>query len=485
MILALEKPLFMPGLENLKANRNQVIPYLDEHNAFSWLQLLSGRYPQLAREFRSVFISREKQGRPHLIMGLGNYLSIQILVSKSELVSNLYFKNQLVWVVKERLPLESMPYNLIFNRLSMMMEMIRGQIPEQYADIPLLGGWTCDGITDELQSVATFTLPQIVITGQESAYDIFSFTEAVVLPSQESVQSFGQRGNQTFRGSVAYVPEKAAYISNLNRILEKMDEKKLLKAVVTRKAIIDLDGNEDALQLIAKVSKQNYQEYSYYFQWNQEAEWVGVSPEVMMIKEKQTIVAKPLAGTRKISYGNKTEDEIMKELLSDEKEDIEHSYAVNLILEDIQELIVKKEITVSEKKTILKTPYAYHIKSNISAQVNAGVHSFDVLARMYPPATIWGIPREEAGNILRKAEPFKRELFSGGLGFCRVNDDSNFALAIRTACLAAGKLHVFAGSGIVRKAVPENEWKETETKMSPFLSAIEIVKEREGEVEYA
>lgn len=82
--------------------------------------------------------------------------------------------------------------------------------------------------------------------------------------------------------------------------------------------------------------------------------------------------------------------------------------------------------------------------------------------------------------MLSEVEAFKREFFAGGFGYCRANDDSNFALTIRTAYLENGKLHVYAGGGIVENSKPENEWKETRTKMTPFIGNIEITNETKG-----
>ncbi len=50
----------------------------------------------------------------------------------------------------------------------------------------------------------------------------------------------------------------------------------------------------------------------------------------------------------------------------------------------------------------------------------------------------------------------------------------DLAIAIRTALVKDGRMHVQAGAGIVADSVPESEWQETRTKARAILRAAEI-----------
>ena len=75
-----------------------------------------------------------------------------------------------------------------------------------------------------------------------------------------------------------------------------------------------------------------------------------------------------------------------------------------------------------------------------------------------------------SGERIRKYEDIERGFFAGGLGFFTLEDDADFALAIRTARLSGTDLRVYAGSGIVKGSDPYREWVETTNKMAPFLT---------------
>ncbi len=48
------------------------------------------------------------------------------------------------------------------------------------------------------------------------------------------------------------------------------------------------------------------------------------------------------------------------------------------------------------------------------------------------------------------------------------------AIALRTAVIKDGKLHVQAGGGVVADSQPEAEWQETQNKARALLRAAEI-----------
>ena len=53
----------------------------------------------------------------------------------------------------------------------------------------------------------------------------------------------------------------------------------------------------------------------------------------------------------------------------------------------------------------------------------------------------------------------------------------DLAIAIRTAIVKDGKLHVQAGAGIVADSDPSSEWLETESKARAVLRAAELAEQ--------
>ena len=73
--------------------------------------------------------------------------------------------------------------------------------------------------------------------------------------------------------------------------------------------------------------------------------------------------------------------------------------------------------------------------------------------------------------IIDNLEPARRGLYGGAVGYLDFAGDMDTAIAIRTAVIKDGRLHVQAGAGIVADSVPALEWEETMNKARAMFRA--------------
>jgi anthranilate synthase component 1 len=66
----------------------------------------------------------------------------------------------------------------------------------------------------------------------------------------------------------------------------------------------------------------------------------------------------------------------------------------------------------------------------------------------------------------------RRNVYAGAVGYISWQDDTDLAIAIRTAVIRGGMLHVQAGAGIVADSNPEKEWEETVNKGRALVAAV-------------
>ena len=98
----------------------------------------------------------------------------------------------------------------------------------------------------------------------------------------------------------------------------------------------------------------------------------------------------------------------------------------------------------------------------------------DVFKAAFPAGTVTGAPKVRAMQIIDELEPVKRGVYSGAVGYLGFNGDMDVAIAIRTAVLKGGRLHVQAAAGVVADSIPESEWAETLHKARALLRAAEV-----------
>ncbi|HKX45094.1 MAG TPA: AMP-binding protein, partial [Planctomycetota bacterium] len=85
----------------------------------------------------------------------------------------------------------------------------------------------------------------------------------------------------------------------------------------------------------------------------------------------------------------------------------------------------------------------------VEGRCAAGVDALDVFKASFPAGTVTGAPKVRAMQIIDELEPVKRGVYSGAVGYLGFNGDMDVAIAIRTAVVKDGQLHVQAAAGIV------------------------------------
>jgi para-aminobenzoate synthetase component 1 len=104
--------------------------------------------------------------------------------------------------------------------------------------------------------------------------------------------------------------------------------------------------------------------------------------------------------------------------------------------------------------------------------VRAGVGLAEILHATFPGGSITGAPKLAAMEHIARFEPVGRGAAMGALGTVHANGDFELALTIRTFAIAAGRIHLWVGGGIVWGSDPEAEIEESWVKARPLLAAV-------------
>ena len=115
---------------------------------------------------------------------------------------------------------------------------------------------------------------------------------------------------------------------------------------------------------------------------------------------------------------------------------------------------------------------ASYVISNLAARL---VRS--MLRAILPAGTLSGAPKIRAMEIIDDLEPVKRGVYGGAVGYLAWNGNMDTAIAIRTAVIKDGELHVQAGAGIVADSVPALEWEETLNKRRAMFRAVALAEQ--------
>ncbi|HMV04536.1 MAG TPA: anthranilate synthase component I [Accumulibacter sp.] len=227
------------------------------------------------------------------------------------------------------------------------------------------------------------------------------------------------------------------------------------------------------LAVYRSLRSLNPSPYMFFFDF-EDFHVVGASPEILVRLDGDTVTVRPIAGTRRRGVSYDEDQTLAAELLADEKERAEHVQLLDLGRNDAGRVARVGTIKVTEHMIVERYSHVMHIVSNVEARLRPELGALDVLKATFPAGTVSGAPKVRAMEIIDELEPLKRGLYAGAVGYLGFNGDMDLAIAIRTAIVKDGQLHVQAGAGIVADSDPAAEWQETQNKARAVLHAAEL-----------
>ncbi|HEY9566777.1 MAG TPA: anthranilate synthase component I [Thalassobaculum sp.] len=200
---------------------------------------------------------------------------------------------------------------------------------------------------------------------------------------------------------------------------------------------------------------------------------VGSSPEILVRLRDGTVTIRPLAGTRRRGATADEDKALAAELLSDPKERAEHLMLLDLGRNDVGRVSEIGSVSVKEQFTVEQYSHVMHIASHVEGRIADGYDAIDALFAGFPAGTVSGAPKVRAMEIIDELEVSRRGVYAGAVGYFGADGSMDTCIALRTALLKDGIMHVQAGGGVVADSDPEAEWQETLNKARALVRAAE------------
>ncbi len=256
-----------------------------------------------------------------------------------------------------------------------------------------------------------------------------------------------------------------------HHIKNKISEDQLLKAVPavfeTLKWRVNAQDRAYLLRQLADRAPENLWVYGF---WNQSGGLLGASPEVLFYMEDQKISTIALAGTKSFNELKDDLEDSKTSLLKDKKENREHDFVVNDIVEQLEK-IGKVQMG---KKEILKIPKLLHLKTSLTAELWKPSTAREMVRQLHPTAALGIFPRSFGLSWLKKVceDLGERRSFGAPLTFRlphgAMESSETWLSIVSIRCLdwnhLTGLARVGSGCGIVEDSHLETEWVELSHK---------------------
>ena len=226
--------------------------------------------------------------------------------------------------------------------------------------------------------------------------------------------------------------------------------------------------------LYRSLRRTNPSPFMFYFDFGPATggfQVVGASPEILVRVFGGEVTIRPIAGTRPRGATPEADRALEAELLADEKERAEHLMLLDLGRNDVGRVAKIGTVRPTERFVVERYSHVMHIVSNVVGELSDEHDALSALLAGLPAGTVSGAPKVRAMEIIDELEPEKRGVYGGGVGYFSAMGDMDVCIALRTAVLKDGRLHIQAGGGVVADSDPEAEWQETVNKARAIRTA--------------
>jgi len=293
-------------------------------------------------------------------------------------------------------------------------------------------------------------------------------------PLRYSAEHTGEQLNH--RMSRSSTMTRSQFIEAVKKALDYIRAGDIFQVVLSQRFSLPFTGN--SFDLYRRIRSINPSPYLNYLNFSQLA-IVGASPEMLVRVEGDTVVTRPIAGTRPRGKDPAEDQRLVAELLADEKEMAEHLMLVDLGRNDLGRVSAPGTVKVPLYMEVERYSHVMHLVSEVQGQLEADKDSLQALASCFPAGTVSGAPKIRAMEIIEELEPVHRGPYAGAVGYLDFAGNMDTAITIRTAVLHGGKAYFQAGAGIVADSDPVKEYEETLHKARAMAAAILAVAEPE------
>ncbi len=277
-------------------------------------------------------------------------------------------------------------------------------------------------------------------------------------------------GEAVEEGDFSYGFEQSDFVDAVEKSKEYILAGDIFQVVLSQRMSVPFDARP--LDVYRALRALNPSPYMYFIDLG-DTQIVGSSPEVLVRVQNRRVTLRPIAGTRHRGESPAEDQLLADELLSDPKERAEHLMLIDLGRNDAGRVARTGSVEMTDQMIIERYSHVMHIVSEVQADLDDGLCAMDAIRAAFPAGTLSGAPKFRAMEIIDELEPVKRNIYAGAVGYISWHDDTDLAIAIRTAVIHDGKLHVQAGAGIVADSDAEKEWQETRNKGRALITAVD------------
>lgn len=205
---------------------------------------------------------------------------------------------------------------------------------------------------------------------------------------------------------------------------------------------------------------------------------ISISPELFLsIERGRKVTSKPIKGTRPRDLASAENDQkIATTLAAADKDRAENLMIVDLIRNDLSRFCEPFSVSVPRLFSIESYENVHQLVSTVEGKLRTDITPFRAFLSAFPGGSITGAPKRRAMEIIDGLEAHSRGPYCGSVFRWDFSNNLESNIAIRTLMTdAEGKIHCWAGCGIVADSDPDDEYRESVDKVQKLMNVLEAL----------
>jgi len=242
--------------------------------------------------------------------------------------------------------------------------------------------------------------------------------------------------------------------SNVNLIKERIAAGYIYQVNLCR--VLTTACQQSLLGLAGKLQKNNPAPFASYLKLPG-IEIASASPELFLERNGEVIKTTPIKGTSKVDdFG--------------EKDRAENVMIVDLMRNDFGVICKPGSVDVPRLLSSESHPGLFHLVSDITGRLSAGMSWSKILTSLLPAGSISGAPKSSALKLIKEIEKIDRGPYCGVIGWID-NDQALLSVGIRIFWSHNdGRINFGTGAGITWQSDAASEWEETQLKAKRLIA---------------
>ena len=196
--------------------------------------------------------------------------------------------------------------------------------------------------------------------------------------------------------------------------------------------------------------------------------WLTATPEILLEGQGSDWRTIALAGTMKLE-GDQLNGE--GESLTWSTKNIQEQRIVATYITECLEQFTS-DFREDGPRTV-RAANLVHLRSDFTFRLSDHAHIGNLLQALHPTPAVCGLPKREAFQFIVRNEHTPRRYYSGFMGPLGT-DETHLYVSLRCMNIDHDTCHLYAGGGLLKDSILEQEWQETEAKLETIRKLLDI-----------